>query len=212
MVTTRTGNDTVDWGQLGPSLTPIPNGFTATSSGGVGITGSFANGGPGTILVQNVSYFGDFPANDNLVFTHGTTGAQGPLTLAFSQGVSQAGAQIQAVEVGAFQAEIQAYSGSTLLGSFLETGNSIFFLNGNSNIYIGIEDLTGPNITSVIFSTPTCFATCDVFAINELSLTTPQATVPEPSSLALISTGLFGIIGFWRRRTWRRAGETPLST
>jgi hypothetical protein len=179
----RTGTDTVDWSQLGPAFTPIPNPFSAVSSGGVPITGTFATG-TGEVLVQSSSWNGNFAPGDFLVWTMGN----GPLTLDFGSSFSDAGAQIQADFFGAFTAVLSAFNGATLLGSVIESG--ISNSNGdNSAIFIGVNDLTGPNITRVVFSIPSCSTNCTDFAINRLSLSGP-VSVPEPASLLLVGSGL----------------------
>lgn len=197
-VTTRTGNDLAVWSQLGAPESTIPNPFNATSNGGIAITGSF-EGGTGIVAQEGNDWFGNFAVNDFLVYTNNN----GPLSLAFNQGVSQVGAQIQANFFGAFTAMIQAYDANgNLLGSFTEDGNS----NGNednSAIYIGIQDLTGANIASVTFSLTDCAQNCNDFAINQLSLTTGGGGggVPEPASLMLLGSGLVGIANLARRRS-----------
>jgi hypothetical protein len=212
---TFAGNDSVDWSQLGASLTPIPNPFTATSTGGVGVTGAFAGSGDGQVRVQGTSQFADFAAGDFLVaaFCAGGTcpsqsGGQGPLTLTFNTPVTGAGAQIENDFRGAFSAEIQAYNGSTLLGSFTETGTVVGCLtNGcgdNTAMFLGIEDLSGANITSVVFSNPTCnpIGDCAAFEINTLALqTTSSSTVPEPTTLVLAACGLGALL---TRKRFRR--------
>jgi len=191
-VTVRTGNDGADWSQLGPDGTPVSTGFTLSSTGGIGITGSFAGGGDGAVLQQGVDWGGNFAAGDDLLWTNSP--GQGPLVLAFSSGVYQAGVQIQADYVGAFAATIDAYNGSTWLGTFSENGVS----NGNgdnSAIYLGIQDLSGRNINKVVIGLSSCTQDCGDFAVNQLSLTTP-----EPGTLVLLASGMLGLAGAVRRR------------
>ena len=58
--TTFGGNDSANWNQLGGAT--IPNPFSANSSGGLHITGSFAvAGGTGQVLVQGTSFLGTSP-------------------------------------------------------------------------------------------------------------------------------------------------------
>ena len=195
--TTFGGNDSANWNQLGANLATIPNPFSANSSGGLHITGSFAvSGGTGQVLVQGTSFFGNFANGDFLIST--TTNGNGPLTLAFSQGIIGAGAQIQEDFFGAFTAQLQAFNGSTLLGSFSEAGNSNN-AGDNSAIFIGLKDLSGANITSLVFSVPTCsIPTCTDFDINRLSLDT-RRVVFEPSSFFLLSSALAFLLVMRRR-------------
>jgi len=191
--TTFNGNDSANWNQLGASGAAIPNPFSANSTGGVHIMGSFAvAGGTGQVLVQGTSFSGNFAAGDFLIST--TANGNGPLTLAFSQGITGGGAQIQEDFFGAFTAQLQAFNGSTLLGAFSEPGNSNS-AGDNSAIFIGVKDLSGPNITNLVFSVTSCaIPTCTDFAINRLSLDTRR--IPEPSTILLFlsAVAVFAIL------------------
>jgi hypothetical protein len=182
VTTIRSGNDSANWGQLGVSGTTIPASFTATSTGGVGITGTLA--GDGAVAVQSYSWGGNFASGDNLIWTEGN----GPLTLAFSQGVSGAGAQIQANFFGDFTAQICDNLGDC----FSESGDSTS-AGDNSAIFIGLLDTT-PGITSITFSVISCSFSCNDFAINQLSLTDGVTIgTPEPGVLLLLSISLIGL-------------------
>jgi len=142
---------------------------------------------------------GNFAPGANLLWT-GYNGSLGPLTLGFSSPVSGAGLQIMSDYYGAFTAEIDAYNGATLLGTFTEAGVS----NGNADnsaIFIGINDLSGPNITSIVISESDAIRPGD-FAVNQLSLlTTSTTSTPEPSSVGMALLLGLGVIGAARR--WR---------
>jgi hypothetical protein len=163
------GDDSADWGQLGPAFTPIPNPFAAFSNGaGLSITGAFAGGGVGQVQVQTFGgWNGNFASGDNLVWTNFP--GQGPLTLSFDSPQVGAGAQIQADFYGPFTAKIEAFNGDTSLGSFTENGNSTP-ASDNSAIFIGVKDLDAANITAVVFSLTASAGDLMDFAINRLSL------------------------------------------
>jgi len=80
-----------------------------------------------------------------------------------------AGAQIQADDFGPFTALIEAFSGDISLGFVIEDGNSTP-RGDNSAIFIGVEDLDGPNITSLVISLTAAPISTTDFAINQLSL------------------------------------------
>ncbi len=173
-----------DWGQLGPCMTAIPNPFAATSSaGGLGITGTFAGPGIGQVRVQTLcGWGGNFASGDILVWTNAP--GQGPLTLSFDSPIVGAGAQIQANFFGAFTAQIEAFNGNTSLGSFTEDGVSTPS-GDNSAIFIGLKDLDGANVTSIVFSLTAAVADPMDFAINKLSLDTgAPVSKPKGSSAA----------------------------
>ena len=194
LVTTRVGTDTVNWTQLGPDNTTIPNPFAATSGGGIGIAGSFGGSGTGETSVEGSSWFGNFTIGDELVWTNSP--GQGPLTLGLSTGVNQIGAQIDADFYGAFTAQIDAYNGASLLGSFTEGGLATSLEDGSA-IYLGVMDSTA-DINKIVFSLTTAAGDPADFAINNLSIT-PAAATPEPGTLMLLGGGL-ALLGVARRR------------
>ncbi len=179
------GDDMADWGQLGVCMAPIPNPFAATSNvGGLGITGAFAGPGVGQVRIQTVcGWAGNFAFGDILVWTNAP--GQGPLTLSFDSPIVGAGAQIQADFFGPFTAQIEAFSDDTSLGSFTEDGVSSPTGN-NSAIFIGVKDLDGANVTSIVFSLTAAAGDPMDFAINKLSLDS-GAVVPKVKSSSAAS-------------------------
>jgi hypothetical protein len=171
------GNDSVHWSQLGADATALGLSSTVNSSvGGSGVTLTLAGTGSLVSVVcpaSPCSWTGSgFTAAESLIWTSDTgNGGNGPVTLTFTSGISGVGAMIQADGPGQFTAQIQVFNGATSLGSFTVTSDA----NGDA-AYIGVQDQSGSNITSVIFSLTTCVGTCADFAINTVNLNSAPAT------------------------------------
>jgi hypothetical protein len=206
------GNDALDWGQSGTCQPSVAAPVNATSTGGVNVTASPATGSSFAITQQMTAtggggcpsfdgWRGNFAAGDNLLWTDG--GATGPIKLTFNQAISGVGFQIESAVSGDFTAEIAAFdSSNNLLGTFSESGTSAFTAD-NSAIFLGLQDQTGMNVSSVVISlTAATSGNVSNFAINQLSLDT-VASAPEPSSLAITLGLVVGLVALAYRRKKR---------
>jgi len=187
--TSQGSNDSVLWSQLGADATVLAASVNATSGTGVAVTVAFA--GPNSLAsavcaaAPTCSWSGTgFTAGDRIIWTaDAAAGGNGPVTLSFGTSVSGAGALIQADEPGQFVAQIQAFNGSTLLGSFSVTSNA----SGDA-VYVGILDQTGPNITSVTFSLTACGSADASCVLSDFGLDTVFLNVGGGSSTTVTLT------------------------
>jgi hypothetical protein len=174
-------NDAVDWSQLGSSRTTLSNPFSATSTGGLGVTGQFI-GGAGQSQDQGNGWIGNFATGDALVWSNGSNG---PLTLTFANTVAGVGTQIQTDVFGSFTGSIEAFdSSNTSLGLFSGLTGVSDVSGNNSAVFWGISS-TSSDIKSIVFN---AFNGGNNFAINQLSLVNPNAVAAVPEPFTIVGT------------------------
>jgi len=201
-------NDSVPWSQLGADSTSLQSTINANSSGAIAITGTLAANGSLASVVCPASPCswgspgnGGFNAGDTVIWTSDTAnGGTGPLKLAFGTSVKGAGALIQADGPGSFTAQIQAFNGTTSLGTFTAASDP----QGDA-VFLGVVDNTAAHITSVVYSLTACTGPCTDFAIDTLFIqsasggptptatgTGPPTTTATPTPTALPTTSMLG--------------------
>ncbi|MHC5773732.1 hypothetical protein [Nostoc sp.] len=220
------GNDEVDWGSLGKVFNPsapsfsafLPNSFSATSQGGLGLDINIAPTNNPQItppfVFQTLPSPGirsNFAQGDFVLFggidptgfiplpagtpDPGTKGNGGPFTISFAQPVFGAGTQI-AVDTSNLLVEdfITAFdNANNWLGTFSVANISSLALD-NSAVFLGIRSDT-PNISRLVFSSS---APQYGLAINQVSI----IAVPESTyTLAILAFGVSGAVLKLRQRT-----------
>ena len=189
----RTGNDTVDWSQLGPPGTILAGGFIAAASPvPITLTGTFGNGQTpnGQVLQEGTGFYGaflgDFAIGDNLLWSGSNFSS---LRMVLSTGVSQVGAQVDPPYGSQRQVTIAARDQSyNLLGGCAVQANNQGKQN-NSAPYIGIAEVDGNNkpVAGIYFVE---IRTYDLpVAINRLSITAPTSCRPPNTAGASYKYG-----------------------
>jgi hypothetical protein len=188
--------DAIDWSQLGTTFTVLGTPVAFTSFNGV--TGSITTPTSIERRDQGNGWNGNFEFGETLIWTRGNI--PGDMTINFNQGVSSVGLQLQADFFGAYTGTMRVFVGGIDAFDLTLPGVS----NGNqdgSATFFGVGDLTGANITSIVLSSVD-ISGGNNFAIDDITLT-QATTVPEPGSLALLGTGLLGVVGVVRRKMAR---------
>ncbi len=189
-------NDTIDWGQLGPTGTIVSSGAALVSNGGLGamVTDSV---GDMERRDQNAGWSGNFGAGERLLWNR----HDGTLTINFVSPVRAAGAQIQSNFYGAFTARA-----TTNDGSFFDVAGFSSVDADDTSPFLGIISDT-QNITSIAFNIE---GDTNDFAIGQLDLIGGDlGAVPEPSTWAMMLLGFFAVGG--TMRSARRRQKLSLS-
>jgi hypothetical protein len=151
---------TAVWSQLGIAGTPVTGPFTL-HAGPITINGTDSS--PAVIEQEGNNFVGDFTPGDYVIETQIN---QGLLSLHFSKGVSQAGVQFQGSDMNFpnYAIVVARDINHNILASYVTSTANHGKADGSAP-YIGIKDITGPNIYyldySYGFDTP--------WAVNEIS-------------------------------------------
>ncbi|WP_341526007.1 hypothetical protein WKK05_26065 [Nostoc sp. UHCC 0302] len=206
-------NDQINWSSLGSTFTPLPNSFSATSQGGLGLRVNIPSTNNPLITQPFVFQTSDNPGGIRTNFANGdyilfagidvrafgpnpplpTNGNPGPVTISFDQPVFGAGTQIVVDDVFGFDTFVSAFdSTNNLLGTFSAPGTSSLLLD-NSAVFLGVRSDIA-NISRLVFSTS---AQQYGVAINQVSI----IAVPEANpTLAILILGTSSVILRLRQR------------
>jgi hypothetical protein len=153
--------------------------------GTVGDSGTLERRDEGNVWV------GIFAIGDHLLWNQDNGN---PIDIHFNHPISLGGAQIQDDFFGGYMGCIQAMGSFAASPAFCVTGNNTG-AEDNSAPFIGIRDLSGGNITDLLFTTD---VGPNATAINTVSFS--RSVVPEPASLMLLGSGLATLAGAARKR------------
>jgi hypothetical protein len=182
----------VEWGTPVDEGTGLASGSVRTSSpGGVDVT---ITGTGMDIAVEGSAASGNFALNEVLLFSNQA------ITLTFSTAIQGFGFQIQRLELGNFDANVEAFdAGAVSLGSVSASGVSTFGPGTETAPFLGFFS-TVNNIVSVVISvTPPPAGSTD-FAINSGTVLTNLDSVPEPQTISMIGLGVAALALLRRRR------------
>lgn len=186
--------DTINFGQFSGT---VANGSTGVTTGGV----SFTITGPGSgfqVLQQDVTWAGNFPNNTPVLFDGYGAGS---VEIDFSSSITSISKiAIESNEYGSFVGTLNAYNGSTLLGTSTVNGVSADIPNTAPAF-----DFSGLGITRIVISTTN---DGEGFGLGGVGGQGGYVGgVPEPSTWAMMMLGFAGLGFMGYRRTRKHAAS-----
>ena len=141
---------------------------------------------------------GNFTTGDHLLWNEGGFQQTGiDIGVLFNNLSAGGGAQIQADFFGSFVATLTAFdNGGNVIGSTVMNGNSNSNGDGSA-IFLSFQS-NSANVSFLNFNVVDAFGG-DSMAIDTLTVYS-NGTVPEPTSLLLLGSGLVGAVAYGRRR------------
>jgi hypothetical protein len=193
-------NTLLDWGQLGPEFTSVPNPSPVSAPAAGPMTVSGTGGGSMERLDEGSGWNGIFSPGERLLFS---SGANQPMILDFSNPVNGVAFGIQENFFGNYTGTLNVYAAddTTLLGTFNVAGNNTGGSTGLAPIIGAFDDTGAFTIGRIDWSTTQVGDGTAGVSVNQVSL---NAT-PEPGTLALSGLGMLGLIGYLRRRKQQKA-------
>ena len=197
--TAPTGVDTIDWSQLGPAFNTVSSPASWTSN--LGAPGTASDSGTLEQVDEGNGWTGTFNLNDHLLWNQDNGNA---IDIHFSSPISLGGAQIQNDFSGNFTGYIQAIGSFGTSQKFQISGNNTQAEDGSAP-FIGIQDLSGGNITDLLFTTDSAVNGGTNFtAIDTVLL---GSAVPEPGSFAVVGLLFLILAATFRKQMRAKAGQ-----
>lgn len=132
-----------------------------------------------------------FPGGTNILFSSGFNGADAPVTVSFSQAVTEFGFNAEEFAAGNEVFTLNVFDGTMLVGTFTATGN-----DPSTLAFLGVDAAGGTMITSFTIAD----ADGNNIALGPITFGGSATATPEPSTLALLGTSLLGAARLVQRR------------